>query len=158
MKPCPKCGYVREPEAAEVPGAFLVAFKAMPARVPSHNRIAALKAWKARVRSGINPEAMLAGAERYARYCQATGKVGTEFVKQASTFFGPDRWWEQAWEIPAAKGTGVRKYVLPSGRTLVIEAWRVPKIVWHESATGAIERYVSPDGKLHLLTGGRWLA
>ena len=31
------------------------------------------------------------GVKRYADYCKATGKTGTEFVLQAATFFGPDK-------------------------------------------------------------------
>jgi hypothetical protein len=38
---------------------------------------------------------MLAGVNRYAGYVRATGSAGTQYVKQAATFFGPDRHFEE---------------------------------------------------------------
>ena len=46
---------------------------------------------------------MWIGAASYRAYCDATGKTGTEFVKQAATFFGPDKHYLELWEIPDAK-------------------------------------------------------
>lgn len=43
---------------------------------------------------------MLAGTMRYAAFCSATFKVGTEFVKQAATFYGPSLHFEEQWEVP----------------------------------------------------------
>lgn len=47
---------------------------------------------------------LLAGVQRYARYCEATGRVGTEYVKQGRTFFGPGRHFEEPWELPSGLG------------------------------------------------------
>ena len=41
------------------------------------------------------------GVIRYAKWCQATGKEGTELVKQAKTFFGPGLHFQEHYEIPA---------------------------------------------------------
>ena len=49
---------------------------------------------------------MLEGVKRYAAYVRATGSVGTQFVKQAATFFGPDRHFEESWQAPSAPGGG----------------------------------------------------
>ncbi len=57
------------------------------------NRMAALKAWRARIREGIPPADLLAGVRSYAA---SVARKGTKpkFVKMAATFFGPNRWWE----------------------------------------------------------------
>lgn len=52
---------------------------------------------------GTAPEALHAGAERYAEFCNATGKVGTEYVMQAARFFDPSSEWEEAWSPPPVK-------------------------------------------------------
>ena len=49
---------------------------------------------------------MLAGVKRYATYARTTGSIGTQFVKQAATFFGPDRHFEELWQAPSAPGGG----------------------------------------------------
>lgn len=61
------------------------------------------KAISARLAEGASWEQLLAGTERYAAFCVATGKVGTEYVKQAATFYGPDRHYLEAWLPPASK-------------------------------------------------------
>lgn len=73
---------------------------------PSNNpKGKAEKAWRALIRAGVNPAEIMAGLERYAAWCEATGRAGTEFVKQAATFLSrEDRWWEQNWSIPEEPG------------------------------------------------------
>jgi hypothetical protein len=83
---------------------FDAIWDAYPKRAGGNPKATALKAFSARLREGVNASDMLAGVERYARYVAATGKVGTEYVKQASTFFGPDRHWDESWDIPATAG------------------------------------------------------
>ena len=84
---------------------FEQAWALYPKRAGGNSKSAALKAWDARVRDGVAPHDMLEGLKRYAAFVSQTGKTGTEFVKQARTFFGPDRHFEDAWLIPAAKGS-----------------------------------------------------
>ncbi|HGP2816258.1 TPA: replication protein [Salmonella enterica] len=91
---------------------FETAWQAYPKRAGGNSRSAAFKAWKARLKDGVKPEDMLAGVKRYAAYVKATGSVGTQFVKQAATFFGPDRHFEEPWQTPSAPGGG-RRNVLP---------------------------------------------
>tara|TARA_R110000868_G_scaffold77797_2_gene222559 strand:+ start:2501 stop:3271 length:771 start_codon:yes stop_codon:yes gene_type:complete len=79
-------------------------WSAYPKRAGGNSKAAALKAYTARVRSGVEPSDILAGVQRYARFLAATGKVGTEYVKQAATFFGPDAHWAEPWDIPATAG------------------------------------------------------
>lgn len=54
---------------------------------------------------------MLDGVKRYAARVRATGNTGTQFVKQAATFFGPDRHFEDYWQQPAAHGGGRQRQV-----------------------------------------------
>jgi len=85
---------------------FETAWQAYPKRAGGNSKSGAFKAWKARLKDGVKPEDMLAGVKRYAAYARATGSIGTQFVKQAATFFGPDRHFEESWQAPSAPGGG----------------------------------------------------
>ncbi|HBX7168843.1 TPA: helix-turn-helix domain-containing protein [Klebsiella pneumoniae] len=85
---------------------FETAWQAYPKRAGGNSKSGAFKAWKARLKDGVNPEDMLAGVKRYAAYARATGSVGTQYVKQAASFFGPDRHFEESWQAPSAPGGG----------------------------------------------------
>ncbi|EBJ7453170.1 helix-turn-helix domain-containing protein [Salmonella enterica] len=91
---------------------FETAWQAYPKRAGGNSKSAAWKSWKARLKDGVKPEDMLAGVKRYAVYCQATGNTGTQYVRQAATFFGPDRHFEESWQTPPAPGGG-RPGMLP---------------------------------------------
>lgn len=83
---------------------FDLAWALYPKRAGGNSKSAALKAWDARVREGVPPLVMLEGVKRYAGFVAQTGKTGTEFVKQAKTFFGPDMHYEDDWMVPASSG------------------------------------------------------
>ncbi|MDQ2130599.1 helix-turn-helix domain-containing protein [Leclercia adecarboxylata] len=83
---------------------FDLAWALYPKRAGGNSKSAALKAWDARVREGVPPLVMLEGVKRYAGFVAQTGKTGTEFVKQAKTFFGPDMHYEDDWMVPASYG------------------------------------------------------
>ncbi|EPY4930590.1 helix-turn-helix domain-containing protein [Klebsiella pneumoniae] len=85
---------------------FETAWQAYPKRAGGNSKSGAFKAWKARLKDGVKPEDMLAGVKRYAAYTRATGSVGTQYVKQAASFFGPDRHFEESWQVPSAPGGG----------------------------------------------------
>ncbi|WP_426728076.1 helix-turn-helix domain-containing protein [Enterobacter cloacae complex sp. 372C4] len=85
---------------------FEKAWQAYPKRAGGNSKAAAWKAWKARIKDGVNTEAMLAGVNRYAGYVRATGSAGTQYVKQAATFFGPDRHFEEPWQAPSGAVSG----------------------------------------------------
>lgn len=85
---------------------FEQAWQAYPKRAGGNSKAAAFKAWKARLKDGVKPEDMLAGVKRYAAYVRTTGSVGTQYVKQAATFFGPDRHFEELWQAPAGAVSG----------------------------------------------------
>ncbi|HFU3472756.1 TPA: helix-turn-helix domain-containing protein [Escherichia coli] len=90
---------------------FEQAWREYPKRAGGNSKSAAFKAWKARLREGIKPETMLDGVRRYAAWVRATGNTGTQFVKQAATFFGPDRHFEDFWQQPTAPGGGRQRQV-----------------------------------------------
>lgn len=83
--------------------AFKSAFDAYPKRAGGNSRKPAWKAWKARKAQGEDEQEMLDGVLRYAAFCVVTKKTGTEFVKMASSFFGPDGHYKQDWAIPAQR-------------------------------------------------------
>ncbi|HBR6059840.1 TPA: helix-turn-helix domain-containing protein [Klebsiella pneumoniae] len=85
---------------------FEKAWQAYPKRAGGNSKAAAFKAWNARLKDGVKPEVMLAGVKRYAAYARATGSAGTQYVKQAVSFFGPDRHFEESWQAPSATGGG----------------------------------------------------
>ena len=93
----------------DYPEWFEELWKAYPKRAGSNPKRKAYHAANTRL-NGLNlPNAELFekanklgyGTQRYAAFCDATGKTGTEFVMQAATFFGPDKHYENDWTIPA---------------------------------------------------------
>lgn len=80
------------------------AFKALyPERNGSQPWQRARRAIDARLREGATWEQILDGTRRYAAWCKATGKLGTETVKQAATFCGPEREFLKPWNLPATR-------------------------------------------------------
>jgi hypothetical protein len=69
----------------------------------SQNWSGARRAANARLTEGHTPEEMLEGARRYAAYNLAIGNTGTQYVKQAAVFLGPDKHFTKPWAIPPGK-------------------------------------------------------
>lgn len=70
-----------------------------PKRSGSNPKKKALTRWRSNVKKGVTSVAMISGAHRYARFMEATGKVGTEYVQQAVTFLGQNEGWKESWII-----------------------------------------------------------
>lgn len=85
---------------------FEEAWDAYPAR-PGNSKAAAFKAWKARIAAGATPQQMIEGTHKYAAYCKAKG-TEPEYVKQASTFFGPGEHFNADWTERRALGAARR--------------------------------------------------
>lgn len=47
------------------------------------------------VANGADVERIELGTKNYAIHCQKKGMVGTEYVQQARTFYGPGNWWDE---------------------------------------------------------------
>lgn len=95
-------------DATEPVDLFEEAWKAYPPRAGGNSKADARKAWVARVHAGVEPEDIVAGVHRYAAFCRAEGKVGTAYVKQAATFFGPGEHWTEDWALPVPAAAGHR--------------------------------------------------
>lgn len=81
---------------------FDEAWKLYPRRAGGNSKKAALRAWRARLAAGVKPETITDGVKRYAAFVRSKKKEGTEFVKQASGFFGPDEHYLEPWVNPQA--------------------------------------------------------
>lgn len=89
---------------------------------PGASKQGSLKAWKARVKAGVDPQVMVQGVKRYADYCKASG-IDPQFIKQPATFFGPDEHYLADW-TPLASQSQPKD--LPLGTDAQIEhAYRV---------------------------------
>lgn len=95
-----------------------------PKRAGGNSKKAAHKAWAARIREGVTAEVLDAAVQAYASEMIAKGKVGTEYVKQAATFFGPNEHWREA--MQPANVHPIRKGLGPDGKLL-------PGYFWHEA-------------------------
>lgn len=74
---------------------FAEAYALYPSR-PGSSKASALKAWQARLASGVAPEAMIAGVKRYAAFV-LQARTEPNFIKMPATFFGPDRHFDSDW-------------------------------------------------------------
>lgn len=89
---------------------WLLDFKlAYPDRAGDQGWRRAVRAGSARLAEGHTTAEMIAGAERYAAFVDATGKRGTEYVKQAATFLGPDKPFLLPWTLPAKPETDTER-------------------------------------------------
>jgi len=89
---------------ATEPDGFALAWSIYPRRAGGNPRLAALRAYQARIAEGISEADLAAGVARYAAYCAAEGDmISTRFVQQGATFFGPKRYWAEPWE-PSKNG------------------------------------------------------
>ena len=73
-------------------------WSAYPRRLGGNPKKLAFKAWTARIREGINSADLMTAVKVYARDCDRNGRIGTEFVMQASTFLGPNERWREYFE------------------------------------------------------------
>ena len=74
-------------------------WKAYPRRAGGNPKTAARKAWEKRVEEE-SVDILQHGVERYAAFCDATGKTGTEYVKQAVSWLSPRfEGWAQDWGV-----------------------------------------------------------
>lgn len=88
-------------EKPEYPAEFEQAWSCYPKRAGGNSKKDAFKAWSARIKQGVTADVLSDGVKRYAAFLQATGRIGTEYVKQASSFFGPGEHYAADWTAPA---------------------------------------------------------
>jgi len=93
-------------KGGDYPEAFERLWEARPRRAGGDPKPAAFRAWRARIQEGrITEQQAHAKVLEYRRYCEGTGKVGTETVQQLATFFGPVKeGYRQEWALPKPAG------------------------------------------------------
>lgn len=113
------------------PDWFLDFKLAYPERAGDQGWRKALRAANARFAEGHTPAEMIAGARRYRDFCAARGDLlGSEFVKQAATFLGPDKPFLLPWHPPPKPETAMdRLQRMTSGET-------DDRVIEHESEFG----------------------
>lgn len=79
-----------------------------PSRAGDQGWRRAHRAVRARLSDGYSWNEILEGTKRYAAFIAASGKEGTEYVKQAATFLGPDLHFLEPWTLPKTKSEVVR--------------------------------------------------
>jgi len=72
------------------PAEFETTWAVYPRRNSPSNKASGFKAWRARINEGHKAKSIHEGVKNYAKFCEKEGILTTEFVKQASTFFGPN--------------------------------------------------------------------
>lgn len=82
------------------PDEFEQLWKIYPKRRPSNPKIKAFKAFTARLKQGYSYNDMKEGLIRYIACKEAENQIGTPFILQGGTFFGPDEWFLEDWEPP----------------------------------------------------------
>jgi len=92
--------------ASAYPPEFEAIWALYPKRDGDNPKRRALKAYRTRLAEGHTSEEISAGVERYAAWVRSKGKEGTEHVKQAATFFGPDKSFREPWKDSSASHSG----------------------------------------------------
>jgi len=112
--------------APAVPAEFEEFKKAYPERSGAQPWSRALKAIRARLKEGDQEgdvwDAILAGARRYADYCDSVDRTGTEYVMQAATFCGPEKHYLELWKPPASKSERLQDKNIAAGQAYLDSA------------------------------------
>lgn len=88
---------------------------AYPPRAGDQGWRKAVRAAHARMGEGHTSAEFVAGARRYAAFCEASGKLGSEYVKQACTFLGPDKAFLLPWHAPPKPETAMDRILRANG-------------------------------------------
>jgi hypothetical protein len=103
------------------PEGFNAFWDAYPKRDGTADRKGAVKAFKTAVKRVDGLETLVMAAARYAVHCRDSGKVGTQYVKQARSWLNGDLWREWMPPEPAAEISTTRVYVTTG--TDAMDAW-----------------------------------
>lgn len=82
-------------------------WSAYPKRAGGNPKATARKRWASALKRDESGN-IIEGVMRYAAFCDATEKTGTEFVMQAATFLGQREGWTESWDVGEAKKSGVQ--------------------------------------------------
>jgi len=98
----PTAGRSRDAAQSDYPEDFEALWTLYPKRLGDNPKRRAYRAYAARRKEGSEPDVLRAGVERYAAFVRARGQEHTEFVKQAATFFGPEKSFLEPWTVSGA--------------------------------------------------------
>jgi hypothetical protein len=87
--PLPTAEGVGKPKG--YPPEFELLWNTYPRRFPASNKAGAFRGYRSHLKAGVAYDVMLEGVKKYAAAMIADGKVGTRYVLDAKTFFGPDK-------------------------------------------------------------------
>lgn len=97
------------------------------------------------VLSGVPWQTLLDAAKRYRVFMAATGKLGTEYVQQAATFYGAGAGWREPWDLSAlpASGNGAAHKPAPTPEAIaatradIAERQRIEDEEWERASARA---------------------
>jgi len=92
----------RKAKAEAYTEGFEQCWKAYPSR-PGNNKREAFKCYSKRIEEGRAEQYLLDRTLYYAAHCDSEGKTGTNFVLQASTFYGCSCRFDDSWPIAEKK-------------------------------------------------------
>lgn len=81
-------------------------WKNYPARLGSNDKRKAFNACRARLKNGVDLDSLQKALARYSFFVLAMGRVGTEYVMQAATFFGPGGHIDNPWDCNQVSNRG----------------------------------------------------
>src|SRR5690606_12711221 len=102
-----------EAKASEYPQEFEAFWQAYPKREGGNSKKAAFRRWSALRKRGGSATDLIRAAPAYAKEQERLGNVGTRYVKQATTFLGPDEHWRQYLTADATSAQGSNKSPTP---------------------------------------------
>ena len=85
---------------------FEFAWNLYPKREGDNPKQKAFKAWSARLKENNSAQDMIDGVSKYLNYCKIKGMINTPYIKQASTFFGPEKPFLENWDINPNQSKG----------------------------------------------------
>ncbi len=86
-------------------------WEAKPAREGGDDKARAAKNFSVAVQAGHDPESILAGVKRYASYCTATNRVGTQYAMKLANFVSLEHdppYWMQDWQHTGEQASAVQ--------------------------------------------------
>lgn len=95
------------------PADFEKCWQVYPKRQPENPKLPAFKAWRSRLREGVQPAILEAATRGYATSIRARRMEGTERVMMAQTFYGPNERW-MAWVPANGHGNGSTRPAAPA--------------------------------------------
>ena len=102
---------------------FLRCWFKYPKRAGGNNKQLAGKAFRARLKAGYSINELEAGLDRYILLIRATDREHTEYVMQASTFFGSSNRWEDDFLIPVKRKSDMT--LTEHNQNVIAEAMRL---------------------------------